>query len=71
MRILLRKRRTGSYFAGAGRWTEDCSEAHSFESGEQVIELAFRHQLSDVEAVYYFGDSRLDLAIPISTHLTM
>ncbi|HEU5122586.1 MAG TPA: hypothetical protein VFW05_00825 [Verrucomicrobiae bacterium] len=65
MRILLRDKITGHYFAGDDSWTEKMEEAQNFPTGAHALSKAWRSGLKNMLAVYWFGSAAESFAIPV------
>ena len=65
MRVLLKDRMTGLFYAGPGSWTERAATGCVFERVDQAIGIAVSQRLADAEVVYYFGNPRLDVSFPV------
>jgi hypothetical protein len=67
MRILLRNKRTGSYFQGVADWTKELAQAFDFRSPERVARFVLAAALNreEMELVLAFGDPRYNVPLPI------
>lgn len=65
MRILLRDKITGHYFAGDESWTEELEEAQSFPTGAHALSKAWRSGFKNMLAVYWFGSAAESFVLPI------
>jgi hypothetical protein len=52
MKILLRNKATGFFYAGGNQWTPDVDAAHDFERGLNALQYSSKAQSSNVEFVY-------------------
>jgi hypothetical protein len=66
MKILLRNKQTGLYYAHAHRWTDEASQAYHFNLEEYAINRAFAYRLQDIELVYEFPQAKLNFTIPVA-----
>jgi len=67
MKVLLRKRKTDLYYAGADRWTSDLKQAQDFDQVERAVQLHREEQLPDAEVVLRFDDPACDAILPLRT----
>jgi hypothetical protein len=65
MRVVLRNRRTGLYYASCDRWVPDPSEALDLDAIEHAGRLAFEEGLTELEVVLDYDDPICQLALPI------
>jgi hypothetical protein len=65
MKVLLRKRKTGQYYAGSKEWSGNSSVAHDFETVESAAELAWNQRLADTEMVLRYDHPACDLVLPV------
>ena len=65
MEILLRDRQTRLYYSNLQQWTGDPAQAHNFKQSSHAIQYACSRSLADAEVVYYFGDGRESISLPI------
>ena len=65
MRILLRSKLVGAYYAGEGQWTNDRSRAQEFKGGDIAVKEALKHRLIKAEIVYSFENPKNDISVPI------
>jgi hypothetical protein len=56
MKILLRNKATGFFYAGGNQWTPDVDAAHDFETGLNALQYSSKAQSSNVEFVYLDSD---------------
>ena len=56
MKILLRNKATGFFYAGGNQWTPDVDAAHDFETGLNALQYSSKTQSSNVEFVYLESD---------------
>ena len=52
MKILLRNKATGFFYAGGNQWTPDVDAAHDFQTGLNALQYCSKAQSSNVEFVY-------------------
>jgi hypothetical protein len=52
MKILLRNKTTGFFYAGGNQWTPDVEAAHDFETGLNALQYSSKAPLTGVEFVY-------------------
>jgi len=52
MKILLRNKATGFFYAGGNQWTPDVDAAHDFQTGLNALQYSSKTQSSNVEFVY-------------------
>jgi|ERR1035438_559407 hypothetical protein len=65
MKVFLRNRETGQFYAGSTGWSGDSSVAHEFDTVEGAIELAHTQELAGVEVVLRSGDTGCELILPV------
>ena len=66
MRILLRNRDTGLYYATRDQWTPSIDEAHAFASSYDAIVEATRMRANlATELVYSFPNPKDDFSMPM------
>jgi len=65
MKIILRNKQSGLYYAHANRWTAESSMAYFFQVEESAINCAFAHRLVDIELTYEFPDPKQNFTIPV------
>ena len=65
MRILLRSKLVGAYYAGEGQWTKDPTRAQEFKGGDFAVKEAIKHRLIKAEVVYSFNNPEHDITVPI------
>jgi hypothetical protein len=65
MKVFIKNRRTGLYFAGEGDWTANTDSAHNFNQSLTAIQYATENKLMDADLVYDFGSDRESIVMPI------
>ena len=65
MKVFLRKRETGEFYAGPTGWSGDSSVAHDFNTVESAALLAHTQELADVEVVLCSEDTGCELILPV------
>ena len=65
MKLFLRNKGKGLYYASCNRWVADPSQACDFDEIEHAGQLAFEEGISEVEVVLSYGDSKCELAVPV------
>jgi hypothetical protein len=64
MKILLRNKATGFFYAGGNQWTPDVDAAHDFETGLNALQYSAKAQSSNVEFVYLDSDIPEGFVLP-------
>jgi hypothetical protein len=54
MKVTLRNRRTGEFFAGLGKWVSSAMQAHNFGYSDEAEDCCERLGLPDVNVFYIF-----------------
>lgn len=57
MKTLLRHTRTGLFFQGPTRWTEDPERAYDFRFSERALQYVATWNLKEVELAFAFEDT--------------
>ncbi len=52
MKIILRNKTTGFFYAGGNQWTPDVDAAHDFQTGLNALQYSTKNPSSNVEFVY-------------------
>jgi hypothetical protein len=65
MRVILRNRRTGLYYAICNQWVSDPSQALDFDKIEHAGQLVFEEGLTGLEVVVSYEGFARKLALPI------
>ena len=65
MKVFLRNRETGQFYAGTKGWTGDASVAHNFKTVESAVQLARTQKLTVVEVVVRNNDSTDDSVLQV------
>ncbi len=65
MRTLLRQTRSGLYFGGPDKWTNNPAQAHNFKMIDRAIDFVTRFKLHDLELVFAFDDVQEVTSVPI------
>ena len=64
MKILLRNKTTGFFYAGGNQWTEDLAAAHDFQSGLNALQYSTKAPSANVEFVYLESDNLDGFILP-------
>jgi hypothetical protein len=56
MKILLRNKTTGFFYAGGNQWTPDINAAHDFQTGLNALQYSSKAPSAGVEFVYLQTD---------------
>ena len=56
MKILLRNKTTGFFYAGGNQWTPDVDAAHDFQTGLNALQHSAKAPSANVEFVYLQSD---------------
>ncbi len=65
MRTLLRHTRTGLYFQGTDKWTNDLQEAYDFHFIERALHYVSDWEMSEVELAFAFDDPTTVTTAPL------
>jgi hypothetical protein len=65
MKVFLRNRETGQFYAGTNGWTGDASVAHDFEIVESAVQFARTQKLAVVEVVVRNDDPTRDVVLRV------
>jgi hypothetical protein len=65
MKILLRNTRTGLFYAGQDRWTQNDPEAFDFEQTDLALEAVRDARLHGVEVLVKFEDPAFEIPLTI------
>ena len=65
IKVLLRHKGKGLYYASGSRWLSDLSQALDLDEVEHVGQLIFEEGVSEVEVVLRNGNSNWELALPV------
>ena len=65
MRVILRNRSSGLYYAICNQWVSDPSQALDFDEIEHAGQLAFEEGLTELEVVLSYEGFARELALPI------
>jgi hypothetical protein len=65
MKILLRNTRTGLFYAGQDRWTQNDPEAFDFEQTDLALEAVREARLQGVEVLVKFEDPAFEIPLMI------
>jgi hypothetical protein len=60
MKILLRNKSTGFFYAGGHQWTADIEAAHDFRTGLNALQYSTKAPSANVEFVYLQTDDISD-----------
>lgn len=52
MKILLRNKSTGFFYAGGNQWTDNVDAAHDFQTGLNALQHSTKNPSANVEFVY-------------------
>lgn len=64
MKILLRNKATGFFYAGGNQWTADIGGAHDFKTGLNALQYSTKVPLAGVEFIYVRTDPTEDFVLP-------
>jgi hypothetical protein len=64
MKILLRNKATGYFYAGGNQWTEDVDAAHDFQTGLNALQYSTKAHSANVEFVYLQTDATDGFILP-------
>jgi CheY-like chemotaxis protein len=59
IRVLLRDTKSGQYFQGSGKWTDDSKQAMDFERSERAIQAALGMEVESMEIIVEVDEERL------------
>ena len=65
MRTLLRHTRTGLYFQGPEKWTEQRSRAYDFRFIDRARDYVQTWELKEIELAFAFDDAEVVRAVPL------
>jgi len=65
MKVLLRNKQTGLFYAGPEEWTENRTEATDFEGPDRALDQISQAQLRAMELVIHFEETRFDIPLTI------
>jgi hypothetical protein len=65
MKLLLRDRQTGLFYAGEDQWTGEHEQARHFENPDLALEQVTNARLAGVELICHFEDPGFDLPLTI------
>jgi hypothetical protein len=65
MRVLLRNTQTGLFYAGAGEWTEERTQAQDFEATDRALDTVSEAKLQAVEVLMHFEDPYFEIPMAI------
>jgi uncharacterized protein (DUF58 family) len=69
MKILLRNKSTGFFYAGGNQWTPDEGGAHDFQTGLNALQYSNKAPSDGVEFVYLQTEPSEDFILPkLSVH---
>jgi hypothetical protein len=68
MRIRLRSRHTGLYYAGTGQWTAQKEQAWETQSFEQARQTCTEKSLANMEALLTSDAIAAEVSVPITLH---
>ena len=64
MKILLRNKATGYFYAGGNQWTADVGGAHDFQTGLNALQYSDKAPSEGVEFIYLQTDATEDFVLP-------
>jgi hypothetical protein len=64
MKILLRNKATGFFYAGGNQWTPNVDAAHDFQTGLNALQFSTKAASANVEFVYLQTDGVEDFVLP-------
>jgi hypothetical protein len=64
MKILLRNKTTGYFYAGGNQWTPDVDAAHDFQTGLNALQYSSKSPSAGVEFVYLQTDATDGFILP-------
>ena len=64
MKILLRNKTTGYFYAGGNQWTPDVDAAHDFQTGLNALQYSTKAPSTGVEFVYLQTDVTDGFVLP-------
>jgi len=65
MKVFLRSTRTGLFYAGPDKWTNEHSQALEFEAPNFALDRVCQSKLEAVEVVIHFEKSAFDIPVKI------
>ena len=65
MRILLRNTKTGLFYVGPDRWTENDPEAFDFEQTDLALDAVRAGKLQSIEVLMKFEDPAFEIPLKI------
>jgi hypothetical protein len=65
MKVYLRNRQTGEYYAGPNGWSGNSSVAHEFETVERAVACTRTQNLAGMEVVLRYDYPVCDLVLPV------
>ena len=65
MRVILRNRKTGLFYASYDQWVPDPAQALDFDEIEHAGQLAFEMGHTELEVVLSYDDPVCQLALPV------
>ena len=65
LRVILRNKKSGLYYASRNRWVADPTCALDFDDIEHVGRLAFEEDVTQLEVVLANGDSTREWVLPM------
>ncbi|HXS69077.1 MAG TPA: hypothetical protein VN761_09565 [Candidatus Polarisedimenticolia bacterium] len=69
MKILLRNKTTGFFYAGGNQWTPDVEAAHDFQTGLNAMQYSSKVPSHAVEFIYLQTDSANGFVLPAQSTL--
>jgi hypothetical protein len=65
MKILLRNTRTGLFYVGPDRWTENDPEAFNFEKTDQALDAVREGKMQSIEVLMKFENPAFEIPLSI------
>lgn len=65
MKIFLRDTKTGRFYAGPEKWTEDDSEAFDFQETNLALEAVEEGKLRRIEVLMRFEDPAFEIPLKV------
>ncbi|HVV00159.1 MAG TPA: hypothetical protein VHH88_02280 [Verrucomicrobiae bacterium] len=65
MKVFLRSKNTGLFYAGPDTWTSDSTQAFEFRGPDTALDVVSDGNLPAMEVVIHFEEARFDLPLNI------
>jgi hypothetical protein len=65
MKVFLKNRETGQFYAGSQGWSGDASVAHDFDAVEGAVKFARTQGVAGLDVLLRDGDPACDLILPV------